>query len=268
LTHESDGGVPYVWSVCSTLDGRLARAKREITLMTRVESKNTILSHGKQRSQSPWATLASIWRNRYPPERPQVESFSLAVKLAVTPVLVIRRLSPSTLLRSRSPNVVDAMVIAWTLSTVLLLTFLHRRSPTDTAPLMWTAISIYAWFRLIDTTSQKLMELLVHSVRPPLLAGVQRSIVLGVLNLIEIVACYSVLYLANGGILHDSEGLPTATAAFYFSTVTALTVGYGDFVPTTDGARALVVSEIVVVAIFVIAWFPRVVSMLFPARGE
>lgn len=126
----------------------------------------------------------------------------------------------------------------------------------------------YAWFRLVDTASQKLMEILVHSVRPPLFAGIQRSVVLGVLNLFEIMACYAIIYLANGGIQRGGDSLTTAIAAFYFSAVTALTVGYGDFVPVTDGARTLVLSELVVVAIFIIAWFPRVVSLLFPTRSE
>ena len=72
------------------------------------------VTHTQQRAQDPWATLVQIWRNEYPPEAPRVESFSLAVKLAVTPVLIARRLSPSSLLRKQSPDVIDGMVIAWT----------------------------------------------------------------------------------------------------------------------------------------------------------
>jgi hypothetical protein len=221
------------------------------------------VAHADQRAQNPWLVLKQIWMGQYPPESPKPESLTLVVKLVVTPVLLVRRLSPSTFLRKKSPNVIDAMVLAWTLLTTLVLLIPTLRGGWIPSVL---ALS-FAWFRLIDTISQKAMEILVHSMRPPLLAGIQRGVVLGALNLYEIIAAYAIIYLLTGGVAKNGEQLVTATSALYFSVVTTFTVGYGDFVPMTDTARQIVMSEIAGVAVFILAWFPRIVALLFPPRN-
>jgi voltage-gated potassium channel len=56
--------------------------------------------------------------------------------------------------------------------------------------------------------------------------------------------------------------LKTPVQAFYFSVVTMATVGYGDFVPTDDFSRLLVVFQLATGLVFVLAVAPAVLSLL------
>lgn len=243
--------------------------------MTSTEScSRNPVTHMTQRAQSPWRVLVQIWQDRYPPEQPRPESITLVLKIAVTPVLLARGISLSRLLlmplpqewRWR-PSVIDLSVLAWTALTCTVLASSSLRDVGEGALVPSVAAVCLAWYRLADNLSQKLQEILVHSLRRPLFAGTQRSLLLSTVNLCEIFACYAIIYLANGGVKHDKEALSTATSSLYFSVVTGLTVGYGDFVPTTDSARRLVMSEMAVVAVFVIAWFPTIAGFLFPSSS-
>ena len=224
------------------------------------------VTHMIQRAQAPWHVLVQIWTKRYPPEQPRSDAITLVVKLAATPVLIMRCFMVVSLLsRGQAPSRIDAIVLGWTALTCAVLVFPSLRGIGEGALLPPVVAVGLVWYRIADTLSQKLMEILVHSLRRPLFAGSQRSLLLSALNLFEIFVCYAILYLANGGVRHDKEMLSTATSSLYFSVVTGLTVGYGDFVPTTDSARRLVMSEMAVVAVFVIAWFPSVAGFLFPS---
>jgi hypothetical protein len=152
------------------------------------------------------------------------------------------------------------MVIVYSAATALMLALIDPRRSFIPA---WVAL-LWAYFRIVDVGTQKLMEVLVHSLRPAQQSSIQRTLLLSALNVYEIVAAYAIIYLLSGGVQQDTQPLASATSAFYFSTMTALTVGYGDFVPKTDATRRLAVSQVVVVALFIVAWFPVAVSLLFP----
>jgi hypothetical protein len=219
-----------------------------------------------QRELDPWAVLKGVWRREYPPGHKRSESLTIIVRLVATPVLLVRRLSPSILLRKRGPDAIDLMVLSWTGLTTVILVF-GQPSALQNTLLRWSVLA-FAWFRLIDTLSQKLMEILLHSLRQPLFAGVQRSIVLGALNLYEIIAAFAIIYLACGGVYRDVVPLSSATDALYFSMVTAFTVGFGDFTPKSREAQQIVMAEIGLVAVYFLAWFPRAVSLLFPEKEK
>lgn len=215
-------------------------------------------------AERPWTVLIQIWRGKYPPEQPRAAALTLIVKLVVTPVLIVRSLSPNTLLKSADPSVIDAMVLSWAAATTALLFF---RSDLVVPP--GRIAVFYASFRIADTMSQRLMEILVHSVRPrPLFAGIQRSLLLGAVNLYELLACFALVYWACGSIVNQQRALSGPTEALYFSTVTGFTVGFGDFFPVSDSARRLVMTEIAVVSVFVIAWFPTLAAFLFTTSAE
>ena len=55
---------------------------------------------------------------------------------------------------------------------------------------------------------------------------------------------------------------PAAGDYVYFSFITMTTVGYGDFVPITDGGRAMAVLEAVLGQVFLVTAVARVVSLL------
>lgn len=68
------------------------------------------------------------------------------------------------------------------------------------------------------------------SGRPDELIGSRaRMLVLSSLNYLELVTCFGIIYALNITLLKGAEIPPTA---FYFSTITQLTIGYGDVSPT------------------------------------
>lgn len=58
------------------------------------------------------------------------------------------------------------------------------------------------------------------------------------------------------------------TAYNYYSFVTQTTLGYGDIVPTTDGARTMAVVETLIGQVFLVVVVARIVSMLGQERPE
>ena len=87
-----------------------------------------------------------------------------------------------------------------------------------------------------------------------------RSFVIALLNYLEIVTAFAVLYIDWGSF--NSQLSPIQ--AFYFSLVTASTVGFGDFIPEGNGYY-LVVWQISVFFIFVVLVLSTLASHL-PAQ--
>jgi len=63
------------------------------------------------------------------------------------------------------------------------------------------------------------------------------------------------------------ETVPRSTAYVYFSFVTITTLGYGDLVPYSDGARLVAVGFAVIAQIYLVIVIARLVSLWKPERG-
>ena len=89
-----------------------------------------------------------------------------------------------------------------------------------------------------------------------------RSIICLGINFIQIVACFAVLYLFLGV---ESFRVPEdvnfdAIRAFYFSLVTATTIGYGDITPLSNMAVGLTITQICISLIFFYVVLAKFVS--------
>ena len=97
------------------------------------------------------------------------------------------------------------------------------------------------------------------------------SIFLVLYILVALVLCFGRLYLWSDGV-HTappgSELLNSRLDAVYFSAVTITTLGYGDFVPFTRGARWLVIGELASGVLLLIMTIPIVASRLASFEGS
>jgi hypothetical protein len=95
-----------------------------------------------------------------------------------------------------------------------------------------------------------------------------RIVIIALLNYIEIVLCFATIYRLHSGFtiggISDSK-LPDAFTAVYFSTVTAMTVGYGDIYPTGI-SRAYVIAEIGVSLLLISVLIGRSLSSMNAIR--
>jgi hypothetical protein len=80
--------------------------------------------------------------------------------------------------------------------------------------------------------------------------------------LTALVSSFGQLYLWAGGVNKGSEQLATAPDAAYFSAVTIMTLGYGDFVPTTSPSRWLAIGELSSGAMLLLLIVPALASRL------
>jgi hypothetical protein len=115
--------------------------------------------------------------------------------------------------------------------------------------LLWAGFSSRFWafciaiLFVVDLYAYLLGIILLRGfwVRP---ASYSRSLILLAFNLVEFVAAFSVIYLHLDCLTSDKHPVTAWSDAFYFSAVTAATVGYGDITPSPGIGRLLVTVQI------------------------
>lgn len=105
--------------------------------------------------------------------------------------------------------------------------------------------SLFAWFlfslgvwRVLDIFQSQVNAHLFDCVRAPggnEVASIVRSTFMAGWNYLELIGWFATFYLWEGSI----PAIKGAFDALYFSTITQLTVGFGDIAPQTQWARAL-----------------------------
>jgi len=203
-------------------------------------------------------TIGQIWGDQYPPPAPR--RHSLIEKLLATPIVFVRSLSldnaSAWFEEDKRHTFMDlyVLVFAFMLTTALFV-------PDH----FWFIGVLIAAYRVADIVTYRLYFLLVKSqARPWTAAALRRSLVIVVVNFYETIVGYAILYLSIGRIVATNASLQqplTARTAFYYSTVTAVTLGYGDYVPGNDFSRMLVVSQLFCTILFLIFVIPALVSL-------
>ena len=149
----------------------------------------------------------------------------------------------------------DVYVLVWVALVTSLLAF------GAFAPITVTiAIAIY---RLVDIVNYRIFFILVKSQERPWTADIlRRSVLVVLLNFYECVVCFALLYLRtqsvqnSGGVTLDSP-----LTAFYYSLVTMMTLGYGDYIPSSALGRVLVIWQLATMIVFLIFLLPALMSV-------
>jgi len=229
--------------------------------------------------------LVGLWRGTYAGAKPG--AITLITKLVGTLCLLWRTVTAKDWLR-RFPLTGEIWVLTWvTLSFVTLFV-----APLDLVRgnrvMTVYVLPVFCGFRIIDIFMYKLEEITLHSLYgADTFHSVQRSFLLTCLNAVETIVAFSTLYLLSRAVAIDQwvprhEGtmvwfqptpvyLSNPGDALYFSTVTFFTLGYGDYLPTTTGARLLVCWELSCAAMLLIAFIPLMVSKIaerFAGRSD
>jgi ion channel len=124
---------------------------------------------------------------------------------------------------------------------------------------------IAAVYRIADIISYRLYFMLVKSqVKPWSINLLRRSLLIVVVNFCETVIGYAVLYLTIGNIVGTAETTKHALTpidALYYSTVTATTLGYGDYIPVGSLSQLLVMAQLIGSVLFLIFLIPALISL-------
>lgn len=92
----------------------------------------------------------------------------------------------------------------------------------------------------------------------------RRSFTLLLLNYFEIIVSFAALYRG----LELVPGIQSWVDALYFSTMTGLTVGYGDLKPEEPAGRLLTCAQVSILAVFVVSVLGRMVPPHPPVRPK
>jgi hypothetical protein len=200
--------------------------------------------------------LEAIWRDQYPPQKPRAHSIIEKIFCTIAIVLCLASLSNArNLLTRKSHNFMDVYVITW---AVLLSICLFSGSIPRAVTI---GVAIY---RIFDIVSYRIFFLLVKSeVRPWTADTLRRSLVIVLVNFFEIVAAFAILYLTTASIASSANPqvlIGSVGVAFYYSLITISSVGYGDYVPVNAVGRALAMSEVTTMLLFLIYLLPALIS--------
>ncbi|MDP3467439.1 MAG: ion channel [Daejeonella sp.] len=90
---------------------------------------------------------------------------------------------------------------------------------------------------------------------------INRSIILLFFNFIEVIASFGVIYAAGNYLNQPIQGW---IDALYFSFITGVTIGYGDFYPVNENGKILVMLQILSTMAFLFLFF----NFFGPRSGE
>jgi len=100
-------------------------------------------------------------------------------------------------------------------------------------------------YRTVDAVNYRLCILFVDRYKSEWgLRSLNRSLILLLINYLELIVGFGILYIHTNSIERNSDGLLVAPLnALYFSVVTITTLGYGDYSPITSTGQWLVMVE-------------------------
>ena len=190
----------------------------------------------------------------------------LIEKLIMTPITLARFLSLAELKSTFGEAGAHIFIDLYVLLLAILLTCLLF------LPSHWGRFGVFfAAYCVADIVSYRIYFLLVKSQQQPWIReSLRRSLVMGVLNFYETIVGYAVLYLTVGHIVVTTTRSPqlAPTTALYFSTVTATTLGLGDYIPADTFTQVLVITQLLNTMLFLLFIIPALVSVYASEKAD
>jgi hypothetical protein len=176
----------------------------------------------------------------------------------------LKLLSPMAWLERFRPNVTPSAIEQYVLGS-LLVEIVAAISAIKFAGwplwLQWTVL-VLAALKILEIIRVTASVVLFDE---GVVASVQRTFILAALNFIELGLCYGFFYALNDQLLAPSPA--GALAAFYFSFITQLTIGFGDIHPM-GWLRFVAVVQGLTAALFVLLVFGKIVASLRPLQAK
>lgn len=127
----------------------------------------------------------------------------------------------------------------------------------------------FAVYRAYDIVVYRLYFFFVKSRTDPWKPiELYQSLFIVFINIYETIVAYAIIYLYKDAIVATADFitsgkarvLPNAITALYYSAITLLTVGYGDFVPKQETGRIIVLMELATGLVFLAFVAPALIS--------
>jgi hypothetical protein len=133
-------------------------------------------------------------------------------------------------------SVSEMYVVAWGILLFILLWYPFSSK--------WLLLAVVI-YRTIDAVNYRLCILFVDRYQQKWgLRSLNRSLILLLINYLELIVGFSILYLHTNSVGTSSGGLLVAPVeSLYYSVVTITTLGYGDYAPITSTGQWLVMVE-------------------------
>lgn len=173
-----------------------------------------------------------------------VERSFMAILITIRALSLVH-LSKLFIRYNKKSHFSELYVLFW----LIILAFFLFAEYTDKFVLLLTA------YRIIEGFDYRLCIIFVDKYKPNWgLRSINRSLILLVVNYIEMIIGYAILYMGTRSISYTakSERVTDPIDAIYFSVVTITTLGYGDILPASSLGRVLCIAETLMGMIFVV----------------
>lgn len=189
---------------------------------------------------------------------------SALMRLLITVVVAARFLSPANLkdvsgAAAWQRNFMDVYVTGWLACLVVFLILPGQ-------PATWQGW--LAAYLLAEVIHYRFYFVLIKGWNEPWTEGkLRRSLVLALVNVIQIVVAFAIVFRSFGHIgppgTRAEDAIPLdPVEAVYFSTITFGTVGFGDLIPLDSGSQILVMTEVAAGMLTLVLLIPLVLAGL------
>jgi len=196
---------------------------------------------------SEYKLLKELWRNT---DRHFSNDLNLSIleKIFMSIIIVIRSFSLvniKELFKNKrlKSEISEFYVVLWFVILIILLF-----SPIKSKLFIY----ILTIYRLIDGINYRLAIVFVDRYQKKWgLRSLNRTIILLIINLFEIVLIFAILYIQTQSIGNkEQQLLCNPLDAIYFSLVTLTTLGYGDWIPINNLGEILIIAQLIIAFIF------------------
>jgi hypothetical protein len=152
---------------------------------------------------------------------------------------------------------IEAYVVIWLVVEIACAIFVSN----NPAFVPWLFRCVFA-YRIFEAMQAQLNLNVFSSLRthgrPPRVASLARTVVLSLLNFLELMLCFGAIYSSDSSLLKDAAAWYDP---YYLSVMTQMTVGYGDISPL-GGLRAVAAAQAICGFILAVIVIGRLVAFL------